>query len=373
MAGPRQRRGRILLAVGVLVVIALYAGQQTNLSIIPGFEGMQNGIWGYQPAGEQPSVIGASLATPQGACSYSWEGNPTITGAEVSAVTPAGLLGDCGLLSAQNGLVIDAQENPVPYSDPFTSPITVNYYVPVPGEPGRYQYVTGSVEEYNYTLDFSVASGSSGGWDFAGDTVWFNLASVTWDQASTCPCNSSVTGSVFEAPLYAVVKQVRWENQGSSALDASVVGHAFTFYSSPSTSGQTLASLVQGGNLASLNSTLSNVYAPDKRMQNLVYYPVTIQNMGANCFLGCSYPTVKITVRLYTLRIGEYIITNPDTTGLNIRNQSCTGLACFHLNGFDIAALGAYGLLVVAVVVVVVIALLAPDVLLLRLRRKQGE
>lgn len=378
--GPsnRTRKGSLLLGAGIVLVLLLYAGQ-TSLSLIPGFEGMQNGIWGYQPSGGSPSQIGEALTTPRGACSYSWEGSPTVGGAEVRAVSPYGLLG-CGTLPLSNSLVIDAQENPVAYSDPLTAPISVNYYVPVPGATGQYQYVTGAVKEYTYRLDFSVASGSQGVWSFSGDTVWFNLASVVWDQASTCPCNSSITGSVFEAPLYAVVKDVQWSNQGSSNLDASLVGHAFSFYTSPSTQGQTLASLVQGGAVSSINSTLSSVYAPDTRMQRLVYYPVTIQDMQAQCSIGCSYPSVQITVKLYTLRIGEYILTNPDTTSLKLRSQGCTGLVCvgdaLHAwlsNPLNLAGLGVFGLLAVAVVVVVVIAVTMPELVFLGRRRGEGE
>ena len=115
-------------------------------------------------------------------------------------------------------------------------------------------------------------------------------------------------------------------------------------------------------------------------MQRLVYYPVTIQDMQAQCSIGCSYPSVQITVKLYTLRIGEYILTNPDTTSLKLRSQGCTGLVCvgdaLHAwlsNPLNLAGLGVFGLLAVAVVVVVVIAVTMPELVFLGRRRGEGE
>ena len=105
-------------------------------------------------------------------------------------------------------------------------------------------------------------------------------------------------------------------------------------YSNSSAMGQTLATLSDGQQPSTaLNESLSlSTYsaAPDSRMSRLVYYPVSIEGMDSNCPIGgqCSYPYVTVSILLYTLRIGEYILTNPDKQALESRSQSCTGFGC---------------------------------------------
>ncbi len=376
----------VLVVVLVAALLAVYAyAPSIRQSILPGFEGIQDGIYGYQPDGQTTSVVGAKLATPPGACSYAWNGSPTITSASVEVQSPQSILGvsTCAFPVADY-LDLGAQENPVSYSPPFSQPIRVSYYVPVPGSPGKFQYVTGQVNEYQYSLNLDIQASSAGGWSFSGDTVWLNLASTTWNQASTDPANSSVTGQVFEAPLYGVVTDVQWTNQGDSSCSACTVGEALTFYSSPGTTGQTLVTLSQGAPSSSLNSSLSSVYSPDTRMQQLVYYPVTIEHMQNACNvpgepgLGCSAPHVTITVTLYTLQVGQYILTNPDTTSLHHNgSNACTGIDCtlqgigaWLSNPFNQFALALGGTLGLAIVVFVVIIVLFPGVLLIIFRRR---
>jgi hypothetical protein len=65
-------------------------------------------------------------------------------------------------------------------------------------------------------------------------------------------------------------------------------------------------------------------------------------------------------MKLYTLRIGEYILTNPDLTYLHGYKTGCSGLQCtingFYawlanpLNLFGLGALGALGIVVILLV-----------------------
>lgn len=371
-SGRRYTIAAVILLVGLLIFYEYSSG--TRLDILPGFEGMQNGLNGYQVRSNTETGLGDPLPAPQGACYYKWGGSPSITSAAVTVQTAG--VGGCGVLASfgTDTVVADAQENPVSSENPLTTGQKVNYYVPVPGQPGQYQYVTGQVEVYSYGLDVSDQSGSAGNWNFGGDTLWYNLYSEIWNQASTDPNNASVKGSTFETPLYAVVSNVNWQNQGSSDVDAALVGHAFTFYSSPSTTGQTLATLANPVT-QNVNSSLGSQYAPDSRFQRLVYYPISItslkptnENPVTGCLAGCTFPTVHITVTLYTLRIGEYILTNPSTQGLGNRNQNCTGFIGCGVEWFEnpfnqiLAALGVgLGLFVIILIFAtpVVVALIA--------------
>lgn len=374
---PRQRR-RTLAAGAVLVLVVLFAfSSARNQSILPGFEGMQNGIYGLQVGSNPTTTLGEPIPSPSScAGTYYWDGSPTISSASVTA--------DCNY--NKDTLVADAQENPVLSTNPYTTGQAVNYYVPVPGSTTQYQYVTGQVEVSTYNLDISLQSGSSGATNFAGTTLWYNLYAEVWNEAVTDPNNASVTGQAFETPLYAVVTNVVWQHQGSSGVDAAVVGHALTFYSSPSTSGQTLATLANP-TTQNVNDSLGSQYSPDSRFQRLVYYPIDVISLsptGYNsllgCDLGCNYPSVTVTVTLYTLRVGQYILTNPDKTQLQQRDQGCTGWACvsnglgaWFSNPLNLLGLGVYGLLVVAVIVFVAVFSLTGSAPFLRGRGKKGE
>lgn len=333
---PRRakRNPALLVAIAVVVIVAfasLFGGRL--LSIYPGFEGMQAGLNGYAPGNQPVSSLGVTLSPRLGSCSYNWQGSPTPGAASIQVVSPGGgIPGNCSVLPDYDTLVLDQQTNPVTYSPPYSQPIPVNYYVKNPNNSSEVMHVNGQVNIYTYSTDISIQSGSCGCWNFGGDSIWYNLRPNVWNLASSD--SSGNPGYVYEAPLYAVVTDVQWVNQGTSAADATVVGHPFTFYSSASTTGQTLATLSNYKTpTTSLNSSLVNKYAPASNFppNGLVYYPITLQSFsaqGLSCLIGCNYPSAHITVQLYTLQIGQYILTNPSTTGLGTRNQNCTGLSC---------------------------------------------
>ena len=390
---PTSGNAKTFLIVGVLIILGLgiYSGVK-SLDILPGFEGMQGGAYGETPQGTGTGAIPLGDRFPQSpyGASYSWLGTPTPGTASIDAATTP--LVTCLGISCNNDLVIDSQTNPVTATSPFSTPEKVNYYVPVPGSSTTSQLVTGQVEIYSYTLDVSIQSGSAGTWDFGGDTIWYNLLAVDWNQASTGP--GGVSGQVYEVPLYGVVTNVVWHDQGQSGCDACVIGHPLTFYSTPNAAGQTLATLAgnqYSPSTTNVNSTLAGIFSPDTRFPSngLVYYPISLINFRANpavggdCAFGCQYPTVQLTIQLYTLRIGQYIVTNPSNTGLGGRSQGCTGASCvseaFDNLGAWIAAnpllAGLIASLGVGIVVILILAIFATPVIVALVyvlgRRKQ--
>ena len=368
-----KKSSRNLLFVGLVVLIVALVGTGTiPLSgLLPGYEGEQNGLYGYQPNSASVSSLGAPLQTPPGSCGYSWDSSPTISAASINAKTAEtflGILQPCALGTTLDTMDLGAQTNPVLTTSPYATPDKVNYYLKVPGSSNRVEYVTGQVNEYTFNLNLAIDPTSSGGWNFAGDTVWYNLAAVDWNRAFPDPNNSSVTGPVFESPLYGVVTNVQWNNRGASQCSLCTIGAPLDFYSSPSTTGQTLVTLTDNtAPTSDLNASISSLYSPDSRMQSLVYYPLTVTHMVNNCNLGtCQAPQVSITITLYTLQLGVYILTNPSTTSLQIPGGACSGYFCgfygdlaslqsFFTNPFSDLGASIYLLIVIAVVVFIVV------------------
>lgn len=380
-----RAKSSVLSIVVVIVLVFLLSWFALGYDLLPGFEGEHAGIYGYQPRGEPVSVIDTPMSAPPGPCSYSWLGGDTMqSGAVVVKTAPV----VCALTLVPNiDYLSFTMGNVIPYSNPYTQPISVSYYVPLAG--GNWKLVKGSVEEYQFAVNVEITPQSAGDYGFQGDVIWLNLDSYVWNNAAqnqqaalTIPPGGTdrvVVPSVYEFPLYAVSTNCNWSgsNDGNNngvnlcPSGSSTGGVPLSFYGTPSTSGvcATLAGLTQsncagavpGGGSNGLNASLSGNAAPDSRMQQLVYFPVTVQRMQNDCnVLGCYHnPTVQITVLLYTLRIGEYILTNPDRTALGVQVPGCTGLGCTidGINAWLANPLNDALLLMIAFVVVVIIFL----------------
>jgi hypothetical protein len=325
---PTSGNAKTFLIVGVLIVLGfgIYSGVKA-LDLLPGFNGETNGLYGEQPQNTgQVVTLGNPFPNIFGV-TYNWVGSPNIASASIKAsdisVAPCTLFnGVC-----TDMLVMDTQTNPV-----STGALQkVSYYVPINATTSH--VVNGQVQSYTFTTDISVQSGSDGTWNFGSDTIWSTLVPQDF--------NSDQAPNVYEIPLYAVVTGAQWHDQGSSGCDACIVGHSFSFYSTPSTTGQTLALLQDVSNNPTTTNINSSLAAtgnplPDTRFpaSGLVYYPITLINFRANPLIGgdctftCTYPTVHLTITLYTLRERQYLVPNPDTTGLGGRSQSCVGISC---------------------------------------------
>lgn len=388
-----QRKKLLWAAIGLAVLMVLAVGSQgafQRLDILPGFEGMQNGIYGYQPNTEMTSPLNSPLVAAPGTCSYNWI-TSTYQSGGVTVKVPSyisGILTQCLITAVPDTLIFEAQQNVIPYTEQYSTPLQVNYYVPIPGSgtgaSEQWQYVTGQVEEYTYNINLVIQGGSGGNYGFQGDTVWFNLLSLVWNNAApTLQAGAdSVPGQVFETPLYGVVTQVQWTyGPGTNQCSLCAVGEAVPFYSSATTSGpcNTLAGLVTCQSPPSnLNNSLSSTYAPDTRMQKLVYYPVVVQKFQNSCNPllpagnSCNAPSATITIKLYTLRLGEYILTNPDKTALQGQKGSCSELACLtdDLAGFFANPFGSvFGTIFIVVIVLLALGYAAPSLSLFARRK----
>jgi len=358
----KTTRNILLVLVALAVIVLIANGSFQKLEILPGFEGEQAGNYGFQPT-TYSSVYALGNALPG---NYFWVGVPTPQSASVLYLTT-----DWLGLKHQDTLEVDVQNNLIMGQTP-SIPTVVKYYVNLGN--GTYKLVVGDIEVYTYSINALITSQSAGYFDFGGATMWQNLISNVWSTQSTDPFNSSINGYVFETPLYGVVEAVSWQaGQGSNNCNLCTVGASLTFYSSPNAAGQTLASLVQwtpSASTSNINSSLSSIAAPDQRMQRLVYYPLTFTSFKGCTLIsyGCTFPNVHITIQLYTLRIGEYIITNPSTTGLSANNQSnCQGIGCLQVGlnalwkqltspvGLLFIGIASVGFLLILVVIILVI------------------
>ncbi len=336
-----------ILIVAVIALLIIF-GAAYKLDILPGFEGMAMGVYGFQP--NTYSIVYALNDALPG--SYQWVGTATPTSAAVTWTNAAGF-SDTNSIDIGNCISTGG----------FFSP-QVQYYIKNPNNASQTMHVVGYIEEYNCNLNLALTGQIQS--IFSGSTWWVNFASLVWDSQSTDPGNSSINGYVFETPLYAVVSQAQWQNQGPNQVNIGTVGNQLSFYSSPNAAGQTFASLVQySPSSSTLNNTLSSIYAPDTRMQRIVYSPITLTTWEPyNCFLGvalfgCSWPSLHVTITLYTLRLGEYIYTNPSTITLQKSTVSgCSGVNClttgitsWFSNPFNIAGISIFILAAIAVVV----------------------
>jgi hypothetical protein len=391
-------KNKKFLAVIVIILVIGYfgLGYFGRLSIAPGFQGMQDGFNGYQPNGQGLSSLNNPLSPASGACSYSWSGLATISTADIHVTSPGGPGGSFGCVAGTgDDLVLNAQQNVIACAafntgngcPSFWNPIPIKYYVCVPNTNcAQKQLVKGQVNAYSYNVVIQIQPGSAGAWGFKGDTIWLNLLSQNWNQLTTDP-STGLSGNAFEAPLYAVVQNVNWGSNGQGSNNLNVgPGSALVLYNSPG-GGQSLVTLANNAPPSSaLNSSLSSVYAPDSRMQRLVYYPIGIGVFqGCNAFYGCSnYPVATVTVTLYTLQIGEYIVTNPNTQGQggSTNPNACSGLgctfnqiaACFSLtNLFCWGSIAALGTIAVVVILLIVAGPTIVILVTLLMRRRDKE
>ncbi len=338
-----------ILIAGAIIFLILF-GVQYKLNILPGFEGMEMGVYGFQP-NTYSSVYPLNDVLPG---SYDWVGTATPSSAAVKWTNQAGL-SDTNTIDIGNCILSNSSSSSLP---------PVKYSIKNPNNSSQIMHVVGYIEVYNCNVNLVLTGQIQS--IFSGSTWWVNFASIVWNSQSTDPFNPSVNGYVFETPLYAVVSQVQWKNQGQNQVSIGTVGNQLAFYSSPNAAGQTLASLVQysPSSSSNLNNTLSSIYAPDSRMQRLVYSPITLTTWTPiNCFIGiaifgCDWPNVHATIQLYTLRLGEYIYTNPSKIALNSSTVSgCTGVNC-PINGIGSWLSNPFNVLGGAIFVIVLLAVL---------------
>jgi hypothetical protein len=390
-----------VLVLGVLTLVVAFALEAgflhvpgTQSVLLPGFNGEQNGIDGYQPNQELLAPIGqAALPTPPGSCGYAWS-NPTANGIVVTATTASQIFGitqPCWVPpTGSDSIFVTSQNNLIPNANLQK----VSYYVQNPSNPKLWMYVTGQVNEYQYNINLGIQGGSSGAWGFQGDTIWFALGSSVWNQVSIDPANGTILGKTFETPLYGVVSAFTHTQWGTSNCGLCQVGTTVSFYSAPNTNGPCSSLVAMLENTCAptspptgVNGTLHSVYAPDSRMQSIAYYPLTVTQLQANCVLGepalgCQLPQGLITVTVYTLQIGEYVLLNPSKQDLTSNPTSgCTSLVCaydalvvFASNPWDLLGLGIIGM----IAAVVLIAIFAPEALiglfvLLGRKREEGS
>ncbi len=382
----KQRRNG-LLAVGVVIIFVLYASS-TSLSILPGFQGEQNGFYSYQPSGQAGVVLNDAFQSAScGGNDYSWSSTATPSAIAVKkSSTYSSILGcqtgssDTLYAQTQNNLILcGTGQTGVTGCPNFWTPIPVTYSIKNPSNTSQTEVITGQINAYSFNTNLGINSGGSslsgnGGVAFDGDTIWSSTIDNLWDRLQSGGTNCDPTQAtatdqcVFEAPVYGVVSSfVPVNNWANSDCNVCTTGVALTFYSSPSAAGQTLVSLVSSqSSLASINSSLSSVYAPDSRFSSTVFWPISISHLQDSCsILGCAAPQGQIVVTLYTLLLGEYVTgtTNPDKTHLQPNpTQSCSNAVCdlqalgaFFSNPFNLLGLGVYGLVLVAVVVLVAV------------------
>ena len=289
------------LIASALILLSVLAVTGPRQSVIPGFEGLDAGVEGVYLR-RSFYELGDSL--PQGV-SYDYEWGDASPRSTI-------LRGRAGLVSDWGGVRVEVGR-PQTVSDPFMEPRMVDYWVK---DGAEYLHVKGQIMVYTVPLTFSVRrEGGAFQYVFQGEKVWFSLVSVAWNRA--VQENSPVSGETgygkaWEAPLAAVITGYTVTDPGDHyQLDPSEQGRDIVLYDSRSQSG-VISDLDWRGDL---NASLEGDVRPDTRLHRTAFFPVTLTDWGLTTGLWWSNaPVADYSLKVYTLRIGEYTYTNPDDT-----------------------------------------------------------
>jgi hypothetical protein len=219
---------------------------------------------------------------------------------------------------------------------------------------------------------------------YQGAQFWVEFFAETWNNyqltSSTNVANGTQVGA-WSAPVLLVftgghispsdatsTTTPQWQNNGQQILNT---------YSLPQVSAA-LGTLATSG----VNQTLAtgnNPYAPDTRMSQISFFPITMNDVGGISTWGGlgnnEYPAITLNFELYELQLGRYLWTNPTTQGINGTGQCGSGS---HLRADGTCSnpwtdltdwIGqnqlTFALIVVAVIVILVL-IAAPELLLAR-------
>lgn len=400
MASRRDKviGGLILLA---LVGLALNGG----LNLAPSYEGPHVTFYGFQPAGSttvytfnDPNPVNGQNNAPWVDSigipatfgpenSYSWSGSGTTL--DVKHTAPDPIVGPLKM----DKVGVTASTSIQPDYNPATgTPIVqgIDYFVPDPYNANNTVEVQGYMVQYKVQVVLNVDSDSGNAIHYQGAQFWVEMFAETWNNyqltASTSVANGTQIGA-WSAPVLLVftgghispsdatsTTTPQWQNTGQQILNTYSLPQVSAALGTVATSGvnQTLA-------------TGSNPYAPDTRMSQVSFFPITMNDVGGIAtFLGLGnneYPAITLNFELYELQLGRYLWTNPTTQAINGTGQCGSG-SHLRANGtcsnpftdvLDwIGANPLTFLLIVAVVIFVLIAVFAPEVFLLVPSRKKS-
>jgi hypothetical protein len=358
-----SRRGKAIGGVILLVVVGL--ALSNSLSVLPSFEGMDMGVWGMSAnSGATPLPI---TQNPSG---FVWTSKDIHNAVlQIDGTSWA-------IVNVGNGQVEVSVSRPSPTSLPFATPETVGWSTPTSNADGSvtWTHVTGQINAY--TVDVSVRSLDSGQENqqiFQGQQVWLQLQAETWNMAYQADVNgTSVPAQAWEAPLALYIQSYSLSNNPGQYdnIDPSYSGRFVTLYSAPGAYG-TLDDLGFNGGNGNVNGTLSgsNPLAPDSRMRQSAYFPITLTKWGEDALwpLYSHYPVANYVLTLYTLQLGKYTYATPAGVQPNWTNPAP--------NGYDLLAaawnwLSSPQTFVEALIVVVVVALVIVYIVIPGLRRQ---
>lgn len=302
--------GAAVCALALLLVFS----PQLSLSIVPGAEGLNIGVYGFMPAGGTECYSTAqTLPTP-----YSWVSRDVY-----NPVVKVERNGNTGQVAVEIGTAW--------HDDPVK---TVRYYVKV-GETAdkeTWKLMIGQVVPYYVDMQVYVPP-RTGVEVFRGDKVWLTALTVKWDRAITDPSDpsKSVMGT-YSIPLgvyiddYQVVGFKDWNGAlvqpnsdmlAYAQLTPSMEGRFFTLYSEPSDVAA-LTDLYQDpqATISNLNQSLAGDPRPDTRFRTQVYFCVNLNQFGTytswNWWRLANdeyYPSAKYTLKVLYLQLGEYVFT----------------------------------------------------------------
>jgi len=311
----------------IIIIVAFMPG--TRLSIMPGPEGLQVGVWGFQP---DSTVLGAYSTNQTLPIPFAWGQQP---------VDPYNAL---ILRNPQPGeyapdyrgvMLVERQQ---PYPETGSASRQITYYVKVSENQTHitWQKVVGIVVPWTFTLQISLRPQADSYYAWRNHAVWLAMGTIKWNRAYSDPDDPSKSSDAgWSIPLSVYIENYDptgggWVNQDGTqkkvpppdwisqvcVLTPDFSGRTITLYDNPNQM-VTLDDLWYKGMdglpyFATLNESVAPSLYPDTRFKNAVYFrftftdfrPYMVYNLGQ--LTEVWYPSVSYRIRVYYLELGEF-------------------------------------------------------------------
>ncbi|MEM3622815.1 MAG: hypothetical protein QXR76_03475 [Candidatus Bathyarchaeia archaeon] len=288
-----------------------------------GSEGLQVGVWGFQP---NAAVLGAYDINTTLPSPFAWGQQP---------MDPSNaLIRHVGSGDTAGTMLIETQK---PYPETGLASREITYFVKVSENETHtvWKKVVGIVQPWTFVLQISLRPIAGEYYAWRNHAVWLGMGTVKWDRAYSDPDDPSKSSDAgWSIPLSAYIEEYNpygsWtEDDGVTkktppaqwvaeccVLTPDYSGRTVTLYDDPN-KGVTLDEIWYAGMqgqpyFKTLNETLSSELYPDTKFKNHVYFRIAFSDFRPymeynwGMLQAVWYPSVYYRIRVYYLSLGEF-------------------------------------------------------------------
>ena len=307
----------------VICILLLVVGSGFKLSLMTGSEGLQVGVWGFQPKADALGAYSINQTLPS---PFVWAQQP---------VDPYNtLIRHVGSGDTAGTLLVERQQ---PYPESGLASREITYYVKVSETETQtvWKKVVGIIQPWTFILQISLRPVAGEYYAWRNHAVWLGMGTVKWDRAYSDPDDPSKSSDAgWSIPLSAYIEEYNpygdWtEDDGTTkktpppewVAECCVItpdfnGRTVTLYSDPNSAVSLDDVWYTGMNgqpyFKTLNSTLTSELYPDTKFQNHVYFRITFTDFrpymeyNFGMLQAVWYPSVYYRIRVYYLSLGEF-------------------------------------------------------------------